>query len=67
VATTLPKRRCNGTTKKDTPCGANRLKPGTVIEGVTVTGKWCRQHDQDLPSSAKLDGTRPPEQMAECA
>lgn len=55
----MTKRRCNGTTKKDTPCGANPLKPGTVIEGVTVTGDWCRQHDLDLPDSARIGGATP--------
>lgn len=59
----MTKRTCEGTTKKGKPCGANPLKPGTVIEGVTVTGKWCRTHDEDLPSSAKLHATRTREQM----
>jgi hypothetical protein len=59
----MTKRTCKGTTRKGTPCGANPLKPGTIIEGVTVTGKWCRTHDGDLPSSAKLHATRTREQM----
>lgn len=59
----MAKRTCKGKTKARKPCGANPLKPGTVIEGVTVTGKWCRQHDEDLPTSAKLDRTRTREQM----
>lgn len=59
----MPRRQCKGETKKGAPCGAPPLKPGTVIEGVTVSGKWCRQHDEDLPSSAKIDRTRTPEQM----
>jgi hypothetical protein len=53
------KRTCEGTTKKGKPCGANPLKPGTVIGGVTVTGKWCRQHDLDLPDSARIGGATP--------
>jgi hypothetical protein len=56
-------RTCQDTTKAGKPCGANPLKPGTVIEGVTVTGKWCRNHDHDLPTSAKLHATRTREQM----
>lgn len=59
----MTKRTCHSKTKAGKPCGANPLKPGTVIEGVKVSGKWCRQHDQDLPSSAKLDRTRTREQM----
>lgn len=59
----MTKRTCKGTTKAGKPCGANPLKPGTVIEGVTVTGTWCRNHDDDLPSSAKLHATRTREQM----
>lgn len=55
--------KCTGTTKKKKPCGANALKPGTLIQGVTVTGKWCRQHDEDLPSSAKIHASRTREQM----
>jgi hypothetical protein len=59
----VTKRTCQGTTKRGKPCGANPLKPGTVIQGVTVTGTWCRTHDEDLPASAKLHATRTPEQM----
>jgi hypothetical protein len=50
------KRTCHAKTIKGKPCGANPLKPGTVIEGVAVTGKWCRQHDHDLPDSARIGG-----------
>jgi hypothetical protein len=57
------KRECQGTTLKGKPCGANPLKPGTVIEGIAVSGRWCRNHDEDLPSTAKLHATRTPEQM----
>lgn len=54
-----PKRRCKGTTVKGKPCGAVPLRKGTVIEGVTVTGKWCRQHDKDLPDKARIGGAQP--------
>jgi hypothetical protein len=53
------KRHCHGTTKRGTPCGAVPLKAGTVIDGTEVTGKWCRQHDQDLPDSARIGGAQP--------
>jgi hypothetical protein len=53
------KRRCKGKTKAGKSCGANPLKPGTVIEGVTVTGGWCRTHDPDLPDSARIQGAQP--------
>jgi hypothetical protein len=56
---TMTKRVCKAKTKKGKPCGANPLKPGTVIEGTTVTGKWCRQHDEDLPASARIGGAQP--------
>lgn len=55
----MTKRTCEGTTKAGKPCGANPLKPGTVIEGVAVTGKWCRTHDPDLPDSARIQGKQP--------
>lgn len=48
------KRHCKGTTKKGKPCGANPLKAGTEIEGVKVSGDWCRTHDPDLPTSAQF-------------
>jgi hypothetical protein len=48
------KRGCHGETKKGKPCDANALRKGTVIEGVTVSGKWCRAHDEDLPPSARF-------------
>jgi hypothetical protein len=35
------------------------LKPGTVLEGVKVTGKWCRTHDPDLPDNARIQGAQP--------
>lgn len=60
---TVTKRTCKGTTKAGKPCGANPLKPGTVIQGVAVSGDWCWTHDEDLPASAKLDRTRTREQM----
>jgi hypothetical protein len=58
----MTKRACEGTTTAGKPCGANPLKPGTVIEGVTVKGKHCRIHDPDLPASAQFP-PRTPEQM----
>lgn len=60
---TRAKRKCAETTRKGNPCKANPLLAGTVIDGITVTGKWCRQHDHDLPSSSKIHATRTPEQM----
>jgi hypothetical protein len=61
----MAKRACKGTTTKGKPCGAVPLKPGTLIDGVTVTGEWCRQHDLNLPDSARIGGAtqgagRPP-------
>jgi hypothetical protein len=43
---------CHGKTKRGTICDANALRKGTVIEGVVVSGKWCRSHDEDIPASA---------------
>ena len=45
---------CHGTTKRGTLCNAKPLKAGTEIEGIKVSGKWCRSHDEDLPSSARF-------------
>jgi hypothetical protein len=63
----MSKRACHGTTQAGKqagkPCGANPLKPGTVIQGVTVTGDWCREHDVDLPTSARIRNTRTREQL----
>lgn len=53
------KRKCRSKTKRGKPCKAPPLKPGTVIEDVTVSGQWCRQHDQDLPDSARIGGKQP--------
>jgi hypothetical protein len=52
----MSKRACRGTAKKTgEPCGAPPLKPGTIIEGITVSGDWCRKHDPLLPVSARLE------------
>jgi hypothetical protein len=48
------RRACKGMTKKNAACAASPLAPGTVIEGVTVTGNYCRAHDPDLPPSARF-------------
>jgi hypothetical protein len=45
---------CHGKTKRGTICDANALRRGTVIEGVTVSGKFCRTHDATLPDSARF-------------
>lgn len=52
-------RKCKGKNKNGQPCKSNPLKSNTVIEGVTVTGKWCRTHDPNLPDSARLQGPQP--------
>ncbi len=41
-------------TKSGKPCGAHPLRPGTVIEGVKVSGDYCRGHDPTLPSRTQL-------------
>jgi hypothetical protein len=53
------KRVCEASNTKGDPCGANPLKPGTIIEGVAVSGDYCRQHDQDLPDFARIGGAQP--------
>jgi hypothetical protein len=55
----VSERACNGTNKIREPCSANPLKPGTVIEGVSVSGDYCRQHDPNLPESARMGGAQP--------
>lgn len=55
----MAKRRCKGTTKKGARCGSPPLRPGTIIEGVTVKGEHCRTHDPDLPDSARIQGAQP--------
>lgn len=44
---------------KGAPCGATALKEGTVIEGVVVLGRHCRQHDPNLPDNARIGGAQP--------
>ena len=34
-----------------------------MIKGVTVSGDWCREHDVDLPISARIRNTRTREQL----
>lgn len=53
------KRHCKGTTVKGKPCGATPLKPGTEIGGVQVSGDYCRQHDPEIPDSARIGGATP--------
>jgi hypothetical protein len=45
---------CHGQTKRGFLCNSNALRKGTVIEGVTVSGKFCRTHDATLPDSARF-------------
>jgi hypothetical protein len=52
----MTKRACLGSTKNGTRCGANPLKPGTAIDGITVSGNYCRAHDPNLPDSARIQG-----------
>jgi hypothetical protein len=47
-------KTCTGKTRKGVRCKAAPLKPGTVIDGVTVKGKHCRAHDPDVPASARF-------------
>src|SRR5574338_331332 len=53
------RRWCHGTTKKGTRCESPPLKRGTVIEGIKVSGRWCRTHDRDLPDSARNQRAQP--------
>lgn len=55
----MSKRTCHAKTIKGKPCKANPLKPGTIIESITVTGDWCRTHDPNLPDSARIQGRQP--------
>lgn len=59
----VAKRRCEGTTKAGAPCKSTPLLPGTVISGVTVSGRWCYTHDEDIPAEAMPHMLRTPEQM----
>lgn len=52
------KRNCKAKTKKGKACGAAPLKPGTVLDGVSVSGDYCRQHDPKLPDSARIGGAQ---------
>jgi hypothetical protein len=45
---------CRGKTKRGTICNSNALRKGTVIEGVIVSGKYCRTHDATLPDLARF-------------
>lgn len=52
-------RRCEGITKKGAPCGTSPLKPGTVIDDISVSGRWCISHDEDLKGSTTFGGPQP--------
>ncbi len=56
---TNPKRICHGERKAGGPCGANPIRPGTVVAGVAVSGNYCIHHDPDLPESARIAGKQP--------
>ncbi len=53
------KRVCHGERKAGGPCGANPIRPGTLVGGVAVSGDWCIHHDPDLPESARIGGRQP--------
>ncbi len=55
----MSKRQCKGENAKGGPCGANPLRPGTEIDGICVTGDYCRAHDPNLPDSARIQGAQP--------
>lgn len=48
------KRHCHGTAADGGPCRATPLRPGTVIEGVGASGRYCRAHDPEIPGSTQL-------------
>lgn len=55
----MSSRSCQAITKQGKPCGAPPLRAGTEVGGIRVSGQWCRQHDQDLPDSARIGGRQP--------
>jgi hypothetical protein len=42
---------CHGKTKRKTICDANALRKGSIVEGVKVSGKYCRRHDPELDAA----------------
>lgn len=53
------KRKCHGKNQQGKPCGAPPFKPGTIVKGIKVSGKWCSRHDEDLPENARIGGAQP--------
>jgi hypothetical protein len=53
------KRKCHGTTVRGKPCMAVPLRKGTVLEGATADGRFCRTHDPNLPEKARIQGKQP--------
>lgn len=52
-------RNCEARNRVGEPCGASPLKAGTMIDGIKVSGRWCRAHDPELPDSARIQGAQP--------
>jgi hypothetical protein len=53
----MSKRKCKidpKETRTGKPCGASPLKPETEVEGVKVSGDFCRGHDPDIPDNARF-------------
>jgi hypothetical protein len=48
------KRGCHGKTKKGTLCNASALRKGTIIDGVTVAGGYCRAHAAELSGMSRF-------------
>jgi hypothetical protein len=67
VAKAKAKRRCQETTKAGTPCGASPLRPGKVIEGVKVSGKFCFSHEANLPDSIRFGSRAQAKEAAKLA
>lgn len=58
---------CTGTTKVGKPCGASALTAGKEIDGVIVSGKFCRAHDPTLPESSRFGSRAQAKEAAKLA
>lgn len=52
-------RVCEATTVLGKACRGRPFAEGEDVQGVEVSGRWCRAHDPDIPDTARIAGRQP--------